>query len=335
MDNKKTHLRALALFSGGLDSLLAIKVIQTQGIEVIALNFDTGFGSVKDKKEQLEKTLSQIGAKLEIVDIKDDFIKNTLFSPKYGYGKNFNPCIDCHAKMINIAKSLLQKYDAQFIISGEVLGQRPMSQNSRALKDVSRLSDEGGILLRPLSAKFLEPTIPEKEGWVDREKLYDIEGRSRTRQMRLADEFGIKEYESPAGGCLLTDEGFGLKIKDFIKYDDNFTLADIDVLKYGRQLRLPDGAKLIIGRNKEDNDGISKIDNPKFSLAHVENITGPIGLLSKDATENEKKLTAKLLITYAKNPTDENYSVKIGQEIIKEIKFDSKDSAKEYFVIKN
>lgn len=332
---KKTQLRALALFSGGLDSLLAIKVIQEQNIEVIALNFDTGFGSVKDKKEQLERMLNQIDAKLEIIDIKEDFIKNTLFTPKYGYGKNFNPCIDCHAKMINIAKHLLQKYDAQFIISGEVLGQRPMSQNSRSLKDVSRLSDEGGILLRPLSAKFLEPTIPEKEGWVDREKLYSIEGRSRTVQMRLADEFGITEYEAPAGGCLLTDEGFALKIRDFIKYDSNFTSADIDVLKYGRQLRLPDGAKLIIGRNRDDNDGISKIDNPKFSLAYVENITGAIGLLSKNATENEKRLTAKLLITYAKNPTDENYSVKIGEEIIKEMKFNSKDSAKEYFVIKS
>ena len=334
MMENKTHLRALALFSGGLDSLLAIKVIQKQGIEVIALNFDTGFGSVKDKKEQLEKTLNQIGAKLEIVDIKDDFIKNTLFTPKYGYGKNFNPCIDCHAKMINIAKNLLKKYDAEFLISGEVLGQRPMSQNSRSLKDVSRLSDEGGILLRPLSAKLLEPTIPEKKGWVDREKLLNIEGRSRAIQIKLANEFGIDEYESPSGGCLLTDEGFATKIRDFIKHDNTFTTSDIDVLKHGRQLRLPDGAKLIIGRNKDDNEGISKIENPKFSLAYVEDITGPIALLSKSASENEKKLTAKLLITYAKNPTDENYSVKIGTEIIKEIKFDSKDSAKEYFVIK-
>ncbi len=335
MMENKNHLRALALFSGGLDSLLAIKVIQEQGIEVIALNFDTGFGSVKDKKEQLEKMLNQIGAKLEIINIKDDFIKNTLFTPKYGYGKNFNPCIDCHAKMINIAKNLLKTYDAQFIISGEVLGQRPMSQNSRSLKDVSRLSNEGGILLRPLSAKLLEPTIPEKEGWVDREKLLNIEGRSRSVQISLADEFGIDEYESPSGGCLLTDEGFAIKIRDFVKYDDTFTISDIDVLKYGRQLRLPNGAKLIIGRNKDDNEGISKIDNPKFSLAYVEDITGPIALLSKSATENEKKLTAKLLITYAKNPTDENYSVKIGQEIIKEIKFNSKNNAKEYFVIKN
>lgn len=325
-------MRALALFSGGLDSLLAIKVIQEQGIEVIALNFDTGFGSAKDKKAELQRRLDQIGTKLEIVNIRDEFVRDILFTPKHGYGKNFNPCIDCHAKMITVAKALLEKYDAKFIISGEVLGQRPMSQNPRALNDVSRMSDEGGILLRPLCAKLLEETIPEKEGWVDRSKLLDINGRSRVRQMELAKEYGIEDYESPAGGCLLTDENFAVKMKEFIEHDKNFIVEDIEVLKHGRQMRLPDGAKLVIGRNQDDNEYIRKVNNPKFDLAHCVNLTGPTALLSKSATKEEKELSAKLILTYAKSELDTEYEVKIGDEVIKCVKFPSKEITKEYLL---
>lgn len=325
-------MRALALFSGGLDSLLAIKVIQEQGIEVIALNFDTGFASVRDKKIQLERVLSQIGAKLQIINLQNTFIKTTLFSPKYGYGKNFNPCIDCHAKMIEVTKELLSEFDAKFIISGEVLGQRPMSQTSRALKSVSSLSDEGGLLLRPLSAKLLPKTIPENEGWVDREKLLDISGRGRTKQINLAKKFEIDEYESPSGGCLLTDENFSLKLKDFIKYDKNFLVEDIEVLKYGRHLRLPEGAKLIIGRHEEENNYIQEIKNSKFDLAYAIDVNGPTALVSKNATKGEKILSAKLILTYAKTDENKEYEVKIANEIIKEIKLKSKDMAREYFL---
>jgi tRNA-specific 2-thiouridylase len=324
-------MRCLALFSGGLDSLLAIKLMREQGIDVIALHFNTGFGGVKNKTKILEDRLKQVDAILKIVDIRDDFIKDILFSPKYGYGKNFNPCIDCHAKMILVAKSLLSELDASFIISGEVVGQRPMSQNRRALNTVSNLSDEGGLLLRPMSAKILPETIPEKEGWVDREKLLDVCGKGRYRQLELVEQYGIRDYESPAGGCLLTDSNFSHKLKEFIDFDKKFTVDDIDILKYGRQFRLPDGAKLIIGRDEKDNEMIDKISNSKFIKAIAPDLVGPTSLISKDASLNDKHIATKLILTYSRCDR-ETHSVRIGDELFSDVKLDSKEIAKEYMI---
>jgi len=230
-------MRALALFSGGLDSLMAMKLVIEQGIEVIALHFETGFGGAKDayeKQENLRRLTDKIGAKLEIVDVKDEYIQKVLFDPKYGYGKNFNPCIDCHANMFRIALSLLQKYDAKFVITGEVIGQRPMSQRADAIKNVTKLAgDEESLILRPLSAKLMQPTKPELEGWVDREKLLGVSGRNRDVQLNLAKEWGFSEFESPGGGCLLTEEAMAKKIREHLKYDE-FIVEDIDILKVGR-----------------------------------------------------------------------------------------------------
>jgi len=324
-------MRALALFSGGLDSMIAVKLLTNQGIDVTALFIDVGFGSSDDKSEILKKRASMVGADFEIIDAKEGFVQDILFNPKYGYGKNFNPCIDCHANMFRIALGLLDKYDAKFVITGEVIGQRPMSQRVDAIKNVTRLAgDEESLILRPMSAKIMEPTKPELEGWIDREKLLGISGRNRDVQLSLAKEWGFEEFESPGGGCLLTEEAMAKKIKEHIKHDE-FIVEDIDVLKVGRHLRLPNGAKLVIGRNKDDNEKIKKIDNPKYIFARALDVPSPLCLINKDANEGDKLLAAKLILTYTKA---KDGKVLIGDETYEAEAFDSKEKAKEYFVLK-
>jgi tRNA-specific 2-thiouridylase len=324
-------MRALALFSGGLDSMIAVKLLTLQGIDVTALYIDVGFGSSDDKSELLKSRASMVGADFEKIDAKEQFVQDILFNPKYGYGKNFNPCIDCHANMFRIALSLLEKYDAKFVITGEVIGQRPMSQRVDAIKNVTKLAgDEESLILRPLSAKLMNPTKPELEGWVDREKLLGISGRNRDTQLKLAKEWGFSEFESPGGGCLLTEEAMAKKIKEHIKHDE-FIVEDIDVLKVGRHLRLPNGAKLIIGRNKDDNEKIKKITNPKYTFARALDIPSPLCLINKDANEGDKLLASKLILTYTKAKKGK---VKIADEEFIAEAFDSKEKAKEYFVLK-
>lgn len=291
--------RAIALFSGGLDSTLAAKLVSMQGVEVTALHIDIGFGSLDDKSAHLEYMAKCAGAQLKIVDAKKEFLQSVLFDAKYGYGKNFNPCIDCHGFMFAMAKSMLQTLDAEFLISGEVVGQRPMSQNRLALRSVVKISQTKEILLRPLSAQLLDPTKPEIEGWVDRDKLLDIHGRGRARQLALAKELGIEHYESPAGGCLLTDVGFSNRLKEFIEYKD-LEVADIDILKAGRHLRLDDGAKLVVGRDKADNEKLQKISNSNYTFI-TQDVVGPVSLLWADATQKERELAAKIVATYSKH----------------------------------
>ena len=324
-------MRALALFSGGLDSMISIKLLTSQGIDVTALFIDVGFGSSEDKSEILQNRAKMVGADFEIIDAKEGFVKDILFNPKYGYGKNFNPCIDCHANMFRIALGLLEKYDAKFVITGEVMGQRPMSQRADAIKNVTNLAgDENNLILRPMSAKLMKPTTPEIEGWVDREKLLGISGRNRETQLRLAKEWGFEEYESPGGGCLLTEQAMAQKIKEHIKHDE-FVVEDIDVLKVGRHLRLPNGAKLVIGRNKDDNEKIAKIQNPKYLFAKALDISGPLSLINKDASEGDKLLASKLILTYTKAKEGR---VNIGDEEFEAVAFDSKEKVKPYFIVK-
>ncbi len=325
-------MKALALFSGGLDSTLAMKLIIDQGIEVTAININTGFGSTKDRREHMESMCAQVGAKLRIVDIQDEYLQDVLFDPKYGYGKHFNPCIDCHAKMFEVAKRMIKDEGASFLISGEVMGQRPMSQNKDALQTVLNESNCDGLLLRPLSAKCLQPTIPEIKGWVDRERLEEIQGRNRERQLQLAKEFGLKDFESPGGGCLLTDENFATKMWDYIKYD-TFERSDIPVMKYGRHLRLPDGAKLVIGRNKEENQPLQEIDNPKYIHIKTVGIPGPHSLLRSTASEADKELAARIILTYTKASPDEEYRLDFDGKEVKAKPFESREPIKQYMIL--
>ena len=293
-------LRALALFSGGLDSSLAIKVIQQQGIEVIALNFVSHFFGGKNDK--IEKMAEQLGVRVEYIDFKavhTEIVKN----PPSGRGKNMNPCIDCHALMFRyIAENLLEKYDAQFIISGEVLGQRPMSQNKNALDRVKKLSGVEDLIVRPLSAKLLQPSKAEREGWVDREKLLDINGRSRKRQMELAEEYGIEEYPSPGGGCMLTEPNYSSRLRILEedgyldeKYSDLFYL-----IRYGRFFRLGEGKYLFVGREEETNYKISEYAD--IGTVHIKGagVPGPAILGYGELSEDDRKFAMELFSRYSK-----------------------------------
>ena len=328
-------MRAISLFSGGLDSMIAIKLITQQGIKVTAVHIKTGFSGTKDITDILEKRAKMVGADFKVIDIREDFIQKILFSPKYGYGKNFNPCIDCHGYMFKVAKGVMKELGASFIVTGEVVGQRPMSQRADALKQVSALADdkEDKLILRPLSAKLLEPTTPELEGWVDREKLLDISGRNREKQLSLAKEYGWSEYESPSGGCLLTEAHFSNRIREFIKYDE-FEVEDIDLLKSGRHFRLPDNSKLVVGRNREDNEKLQQIESDKYIPIRLP-IAGPYSLISKEASKSDRELGAKIAITYAKSSPENSYDVLVGDEVIKLSPFATKKEAQAYFFDRN
>lgn len=325
-------MKAIALFSGGLDSTLAIKLIIDQGIDVLAVNINTGFGSTKDRLEHMQSMCAQVGAELKIIDIESEFLQDVLFDPKHGYGKNFNPCIDCHAKMFSVAKRVMEAEGASFLVSGEVLGQRPMSQNKEAMQTVLNESNCNGLLLRPLSAKALEPTIAEINGWVDREKLEAIVGRSRERQLELVKEIGLENFESPGGGCLLTDENFAKKMFDFIKYD-TFEVKDIPLMKFGRHLRLSDGAKLVVGRNQEENKHLQNINSDKYYHVKVIGLPGPHSILSKSATTADKELAAKIILTYCKSEKDASYTLTYDKEEFQATAFASRDEIKPYTIM--
>lgn len=324
--------RCLALFSGGLDSMIAIKLMTLQNIDVIAININIGFGSKTDISELMRKRAEMAGAKFEVIDTRDDYIKNILFDPKFGYGKNFNPCIDCHGFMFRIAMGLLDKYDASFLVTGEVVGQRPMSQRNDAMNSVSKLAgDDEGLILRPLCAKVMKPTKPEIEGWVDREKLLGINGRGRETQLALAEEFGWDDFEKPGGGCLLTDVNFTKKMRDFIKYD-KLDVDDIDVLKNGRQLRLEDGAKLIIGRNQEENERIEKIKSKKYIFIKAKDIPGPSSLISANASQNDINLALKAILAFAKTDIDKKYDIIFGEKIVSKSPYKNRSDLQRYFI---
>ncbi|RLA73841.1 MAG: ATP-binding protein [Epsilonproteobacteria bacterium] len=325
-------MRALALFSGGLDSVLSMKLIIDQNIDVIAIHIDTGFGSASDKTKHMQNMCDQIGASLKILNLKDEFLNEVLFEPKYGYGKNFNPCVDCHGFMFRYTKKLLQIYEASFMISGEVLGQRPMSQRYEAMNQVASLGEnEDDLIVRPLCAKLLPITKPEKENWINREKLLDIQGRSRVKQLQMAKDIGLEGFESPSGGCLLTDISFSQRLTEFIKFG-KLKVNDIDTIKFGRHFRLNDGAKLIVGRNKEDNKMIDNISNDNYVAVFIQDLPGPSCLLQKNATPSDKKDAIDIVISYAKTNTEELYSVSVDDKLHKQKKTKEKQYFQKFFV---
>lgn len=325
-------MRALALFSGGLDSMLAIKLISDQGIEVIALHVNIGFGSKTDRSDILKSRALKAGARLEVLDVREQYVQEILFNPKYGYGKNFNPCIDCHGFMFRLALELLPRFDANFIVTGEVIGQRPMSQRSVALKNVQSLAnDTQRLIVRPLCAKHLDITLPEEKGWIDREKLLDITGRNREVQMKLAQKYGFDDYETPGGGCLLTIKAYSDRIKDVIAHD-KFDIEDVELLKCGRHLRLPNGAKLVIGRNEADNLALEKLQLSKYNMIDLHGLTGPAGCLHVNATKEDTKLAIELILAYTRAEKNKQHPVTIGSKTYHEVPLPSKEAAQKYFV---
>ncbi len=325
-------MRAISLFSGGLDSMLAIKLMTEQGIAVTALYVKTGFGSTHDITDALAQRARMAGADFVMADVREEYIQKILFDPVYGYGKNFNPCIDCHGYMFKIARAMMDEMGASFLVTGEVVGQRPMSQRAEALGQVSKLAgDRPGerLILRPLSAKLLEPTTPEEKGWVDRDKLLDISGRSRNRQLEMAASYGWEDYESPGGGCLLTDPAFSAKLREFVEHEE-LEVQDIDLLKFGRHFRLPDGAKLVVGRHKEDNESLQKVQNQDYEPIKLP-VSGPYSLLQKSATADEVMLALRIALTYGKSDPAQNYQIEYMGDVYEVQPFKTKDKAQKYF----
>lgn len=292
--------KCVALLSGGLDSILAIRVLQEQGIEIEAVNYVIRFAACipSDGENVATKAAKILKVPLKVVDITEEYLE-VLQNPKHGYGANINPCIDCKIFMLKKAKEYMEEIGASFLVTGEVLGERPMSQRRDALAMIERDAGVRGILLRPLSAMILDETIPEKEGIVNRKKLLDIKGRSRRPQMALAKKFGISEYPNPAGGCLLTDPGFTRRVKDLMEHKE-FNTDNLTFLTVGRHFRLAPAAKLAIGRDKEENDALEahlKDGDISFRLADHQ---GPLGILRGDATEEQILLAASLVAYHTK-----------------------------------
>ena len=269
-------IKCAALVSGGLDSLLAVKVIQDQDIFVQGLFFETPFFSSKKVEYHCEKN----NIPLKIIPCFSEY-KHMLLNPASGYGKHMNPCIDCHAFMLKKASEFIKKQSFDFIITGEVLGERPMSQNKNSLIRVANLSGVPDLVLRPLSAKHMPPTKPEIDGLVDREKLESIRGRGRKRQYELAEKFGIKEIPQPGGGCLLTDKNFSQRLRFLTKSKkEELTERDTKLLKVGRYLHLGQKQLLIVGRNEKENEILQeKYDKEKDILLVVRSHPGPVALL--------------------------------------------------------
>lgn len=265
--------KGFSLMSGGLDSQLAVRVLQRAGAEVEGICFVTPFFSPK----AAEQAAAALGIPLNVVDFTDDEIA-LIENPPHGFGGAMNPCIDCHATMIRRAGEMMLARGFDFVATGEVMGQRPMSQNKQSLGIVAKSSGLEGRLVRPLSALLLEPTLPETEGKLDRTRLLDLQGRGRERQIQLAAEFGIVNYPSPAGGCKLTEEGYGRKLQDLLEHEGLRTRRLVELLAVGRHFRLPDGTGLIVGRDRNDN-AVLKAESARGTLIASEGLPGPTALL--------------------------------------------------------
>jgi len=265
--------QVLVLFSGGLDSILAVKILTLQKIEVTGITFCSYFFD----NTQAKKAAKNLDIPLKVVDFSDEHLK-MVKKPKYGYGANMNPCIDCHTLMIRRAKKVMEEKNFDFVATGEVLGERPMSQNPQALKLIEALSGLEGCLLRPLSARLLPETIAEKNGLVNREKLLAISGRSRKPQMELAKKWKIKSWPTPAGGCLLTDPGFSKRLKKLFEIFPACGGNDVLLLKYGRHF-IKDKTKIIVGRNKEENEKIENLAQKGDIIIQMQNYPGPSTLV--------------------------------------------------------
>ncbi|MFQ5509558.1 MAG: thiamine biosynthesis protein [Leptospirillia bacterium] len=340
MSNKKENghktPKAIALVSGGLDSTLAVRLMQEQGVEVSGVHFYTGFciteqqrrvGNPKAKNKPNDglKAGSDLGIPVEIVDISKEYLE-IVTHPKHGYGANVNPCVDCRAMMIKRAGEIMQEQGADFVITGEVLGQRPMSQNRRAMDIIEGEADLGGRLVRPLSAKNLPTTVPEREGLIDRDRLKSFSGRTRKPQLALAQELDVEEFLQPAGGCcFLTDESFARKFRDLFAHapDTQLDHDQIMLLTVGRHFRLPNGAKVVVGRNQAENgmivDLVTRRAVPEGRLMVTEGVKGPMTMVA-GAHEDDLMLAARITSRYADvepdvrvevrywNPADEDQS---------------------------
>ncbi len=292
--------QALLLFSGGLDSSLALKLMVDQGIKLVALNFITPFCTCNRKGRcESQHVAEKFGIPLRVFNIGNEYLE-LIRKPRFGYGSHMNPCLDCRIFMLKKAKAYMEEVGAEFIVTGEVLGQRPMSQHKQALKLIEKEAGLEGKILRPLSAKLLKPTEAEQDdGPVEREQLLDIRGRSRKPQIALAEKLGVEDYVCPAGGCLLTDPQFAKRIKDLFQHTDNVTVRDVEILKVGRHFRLSPETKVIIGRDDQENQRLLRMAREDDLCLRVTDFPGPITLLRGEQTPENVGKAARLVVRYS------------------------------------
>ncbi len=310
--------------------MLSGAVLRAQGIEVTFICFVTPFYGA----QRAQEAAAHLGLPLKVVDLTEKFYP-LLYEPPHGFGKGHNPCIDCHALMIREAGAVMAAEGFDFIFTGEVLGQRPMSQNRGSLNTVARESGLADLLLRPLSAKLLKATRPELEGWVDRERLLNLSGRGRKRQIALAAEYGISRYPAPAGGCLLTDPGFALRIKELLRHQERPSRRDLELLKWGRHFRLSGGAKAVVGRTQRDNEAILGLKAPGDHCLKVEDIPGPLVLVIGEVSEPDLQAAAGLAAAYSDAPLGAEVNVTVeddGPDRVVELTAPAKDRFKDLLI---
>jgi tRNA-specific 2-thiouridylase len=312
--------KVVALLSGGLDSQLAVRMMQEQGFEVSAVaiktpfcDFDCGRGCGFEIRERAD----DLNVNLKTVYLGDEYIE-MLKHPKYGIGSGFNPCIDCRAMMFNAAKKHMDEIGAEFIISGEVLGQRPMSQHGPALRTIEKESGLVGKIVRPLSAALLPETDPEKNGLIKRENLGMIKGRTRRAQLDMAKKYGIENPPNAGGGCLLTDPTFGLRTKDLFAHTETPTINDIDLLKIGRHFRFDEQTKFVVGRNKDENEMIKAIALPGDILLQARDHMGPVSILRGKNASEYVKFASSITLRYSDAPKGEQAAIIINKDGTKE-----------------
>lgn len=316
--------KAVALISGGLDSMLAARLIRNQGIHVEGINFFTGFcveghthairrgHSDKPKRNNALWSAEQVGIKLHIIDVIDEY-KDVVINPKHGYGTHLNPCLDCKGFMVRKAREWMEQHGFDFIITGEVLGQRPMSQRRDTMPVVARESGAFDRLLRPLCAKLLPPTLPEREGWVNREQLLDFNGRNRKPQMALAAQYGFSEYAQPAGGCcFLTDGNYTRRLGDLWTHrgDKRYELDDILLLKIGRHLRPRPHFKLIVAREEGETNFLNGYRRD-FTHLYATSHSGPIVLVEGEASDEDLELAARLTARFGQGRSADRVVVEV------------------------
>ena len=306
-------MRAIGLLSGGLDSILAIHVVSRAGVDVIPVCFFSPFFGTARAQEAAE----QLGISLLSFDITHEFL-TMLPHPRYGYGKNMNPCIDCKGLIFRRAGELMAQLGAEFIFSGEVLGQRPMSQNRQALHIVAKLSGYEDYILRPLSAKLLPPPLVLREGKLDVNRFYDFTGRGRQRQMQLAQELGVTRYPTAAGGCKLTEPAFARRLRRLYEIEQTPSVRLIELLKLGRHVRLSGAATLVVGRNKAENDALERMALETDALLAVVGHMGPTGLLTTSCSRDEMRLAASIVARYSDAPPLSEVKVELVQAGLRE-----------------
>ncbi len=295
-------MKAIVLLSGGLDSRLAIRLMQEQEVELEAVNFFTIFCTCTARGKSCPEAVSaarSLGVPLQVFEATEDLMK-AVEDPRFGYGRAVNPCLDCRVIMLRKAARYMRERGASFIVTGDVLGERPMSQRRDALRMIEREAGLEGLILRPLSARVLEPTIPEKRGWVNREKLLDIQGRSRKQQMKTAREWNINDYPCPAGGCRLTEKGFAKKVVDLIEHG-MWNPGQAAALMIGRHFRLAPDTKVILGRNEGENNVLAGRGKKGDVLLEPADFPGPTALVTGRPTPEDTAIAARLVASYTKN----------------------------------